>query len=70
MDLPDIQKTIDTRNIYIQQAGICNLIVPVTIKIKDSSELCNTVATIQATTDVNPKVKGINMSRLSRRKFT
>lgn len=62
--LPDIQKTKDEREVYIQQAGICNLKMPIVIKTKDSVNNCHTVANIQATVDVDSTIKGINMSRL------
>lgn len=63
-DLPDIQKTEDTRNIYIHGAGISNLTLPISLKIKDSSNLCSTVAKVSCYIDVAANVKGINMSRL------
>lgn len=62
-DLPDIQKTKDTRGIFIQKAGICNLHMPVYIKMKDNSN-CHTIADIEATVSVGLEVKGTNMSRL------
>ena len=64
MELPDIQKIKDTRGICIDKAGICNLQVPVSISMKNSENLCHTVATVQATVNVHSEVKGINMSRL------
>lgn len=63
-ELPDIQKTKDPRNVYIQQAGICNLKIPISIKTRDSVYSCNTIANVKVSIDVDPEIKGINMSRL------
>ena len=63
MKLPDIQAIKDERNISINQAGIENLLMPISILKKDKSN-CNTTATIKCGIYVEPSKKGINMSRL------
>lgn len=64
MELPDIQKTPDERGVYINSAGITDFRLPILLKIKDSEELCNTVANVSCFVDLDKEVKGINMSRL------
>ena len=64
IDLPDIQAIKDTRNISINQAGIENLLLPISIVRKNTYDICYTTATVKCGIYVEPTKKGINMSRL------
>lgn len=59
--LPDVQQTMDTRGISLEKVGICDLRLPIEIKLK--SEIQNTVANISANTSLDASEKGTHMSR-------
>lgn len=62
--LPDVQHDIDPRGIEIDNAGICDLIIPISVKRKNSEINCDTVATVKCAVKVPSTQKGTNMSRL------
>jgi MptA/FolE2 family GTP cyclohydrolase len=59
--LPDIQASLDPRNIAIQQVGIKNVRYPVTIAVGKSA--VPTVANLTMTVGLPPETKGTHMSR-------
>ena len=60
--MKDVQNQEDHRNIYIDQVGIKDLILPVEIKMKDGS-FGVTKAKISIAADLSPDKKGTHMSR-------
>jgi len=62
--LPDIQPSSPKHEIYIEEVGITNVVIPVSFKGKDGSEQ-HTTADLRLFIDLPKQVKGIHMSRLT-----
>lgn len=60
--LPDIQNSVDVREIPIDKVGVKNIKYPIVVKDKDN-ELQHTIATISMTVDLPKEFKGTHMSR-------
>lgn len=60
--LPDVQSTVDSRQLAIQKVGVKGLRYPLQLEAADGS-LVSTVATLTLTVGLPPEVKGTHMSR-------
>ena len=60
--LPDVQASIDTRRLAIQQVGVKGLRYPLALQTAQG-EAVGTVATLAMTVGLPPQVKGTHMSR-------
>ena len=62
LQLPDMQKTPDTRGVQIDQVGICDLTYPITVLDRDNQRQQAT-ATIAVSVSLPHHFKGTHMSR-------
>lgn len=62
MDMIDIQKTLDTRQVALEQVGVCDLKYPITV-LDRTHGTQQTVATVSLSVALPPEVKGTHMSR-------
>ncbi len=62
LDLVDMQKTLDTRGVDIDQVGICDLKYPITVLDREAQSQ-HTAATISMSVDLPHHFKGTHMSR-------
>ncbi len=62
MFLPDVQATVDTRRLAIQNVGVKGLRYPLQL-VSASGEVIHTVATLALSVGLPPQVKGTHMSR-------
>lgn len=60
--MKDVQRQIDTRNVYLNEVGVKDLVFPVKIKTK-SGDFITTKALISLSVDLPPTQKGTHMSR-------
>lgn len=67
MELPDIQKTLDLREVPIQTVGVTQIKVPIRIKRMVESKIISdyTVAEFEMGVSLPAEVKGTHMSRFS-----
>jgi GTP cyclohydrolase I len=62
--LPDIQKTPDTRNISIDEVGVCGVQIPLRMMTRDGGTQ-NTIASVEMAVSLPASVKGTHMSRFT-----
>jgi GTP cyclohydrolase IB len=62
MELVDIQKTVDERNIALDQVGVCDLKYPITVLDRSNGKQ-QTIANVALSVSLPPEVKGTHMSR-------
>jgi len=63
MTLPDVQNTKSNHNVYLEDVGITDLKLPISV-LQKTGGLQNTIADFSCFVDLDASVKGISMSRL------
>jgi len=62
MELVDIQKTVDDRQVALDQVGVCDLKYPITVLDRSQGKQ-QTIANVALSVSLAPEVKGTHMSR-------
>lgn len=62
MELVDIQKTADVRQVALEQVGVCDLKYPITVLDRSQGQQ-QTIADVALSVSLPPEVKGTHMSR-------
>jgi GTP cyclohydrolase I len=62
VELVDIQKTVDERNVALEQVGVCDLKYPIVVLDRTSGQQ-RTIANVALSVSLSPDVKGTHMSR-------